>query len=306
MKKNILTPIAGALLAGIFLVILFLFQVRQTEVAIVTTFGRFSKSIEDPGLYTRWPWPVQKVYKLDNRLRNFERKFATSHTADAKNILTTVFIGWKIADPKKFLQRFPGGDEVIVEQTLESLVRGTKNEVIGQYNFGDLISTNRNRVKLRELEAKMLIAIKSSAHDKYGVDVELVGLKQIGLDENITAKVFERMQSERMKLVRKYRSEGDAEAQKLIATANQQRQKLLAEGESEATRIRGEGEAEAAKHYAVFEKNPELAKFLLDMRALKRSMTNRTTIILDQNTPPFNRLQMASEQLKPTSAKGGH
>jgi membrane protease subunit HflC len=249
---------------------------------------------------------VQKVYKLDNRLRNFERKFATSHTADAKNILTTVFIGWKIADPKKFLQRFPAGDEVIVEQTLESLVRGTKNEVIGQYNFGDLISTNRNRVKLRELEAKMLIAIKSSAHDKYGVDVELVGLKQIGLDENITAKVFERMQSERMKLVRKYRSEGDAEAQKLIATANQQRQKLLAEGESEATRIRGEGEAEAAKHYAVFEQNPELAKFLLDMRALKRSMTNRTTIILDQNTPPFNRLQMASEQLKPTSAKGGH
>ena len=60
-EKNLLTPIAGGLLALIFLVILFLFQVRQTEVAVVTTFGKFSKSILEPGLNTRWPWPVRRV-----------------------------------------------------------------------------------------------------------------------------------------------------------------------------------------------------------------------------------------------------
>ncbi|MBG89489.1 MAG: hypothetical protein CMO80_21695 [Verrucomicrobiales bacterium] len=296
-KKNILTPIAGLLLASIFLVILFLFQVRQTEVAVVTTFGRFSRSITEPGLYARWPWPVQKIYKLDNRLRNFERKFGVSTTADAKNFLTTVFIGWKIAEPKLFLERFPAGDEAVVEQTLESLVRGTKNEVIGQYAFGDLISTNASRVKLRELEGKMLAIISTNAAAKYGVGVDIVGIKQIGLDEKITTEVFSRMRSERKKLVDKYQSEGDREAQILIAEANKKRQELIAQGESDATRIRGEGEAEAAKFYEVFEQNPELAKFLLDMQALKRSMTNRTTIILDQNTPPFNRLNMPTERV---------
>ena len=200
--KNLLTPIAGALLALIFLVILFLFQVRQTEVAVVTTFGRFTKSILEPGLNTRWPWPVQKIYKLDNRLRNFERKFEQTTTKDGRNLLVTVFIAWKIKDPRVFLERFPQADNIIVERTLESLVRDTKNGVIGQYQFSDLISTNRAEVKLRQLESDMLTAIRTKAEANYGVTVELVGINRIGLPESITTKVFDRMIAERNRLIR--------------------------------------------------------------------------------------------------------
>ena len=100
--RRLLRPL-WVLLALIFLLILFLFQVRQTDVAVVTTFGKFSRSIMEPGLNFRWPWPVQRVYKLDNRLRNFERKFEQTQTIDGQPLLVTVFVGWKIKDPKKFL-----------------------------------------------------------------------------------------------------------------------------------------------------------------------------------------------------------
>jgi len=290
-KKNLVTPIAGALLACIFLVILFLFQVRQTEVAVVTTFGRFTKSIMEPGLNVRWPWPVQQIYKLDNRLRNFERKFEQTTTSDGRNLLVTVFIAWKIKDPHVFLQRFPQADPTIVEQTLEGLVRDTKNGVIGRYAFGDLISTNRDKVRIPEVESEMLSAIKGKAEENYGVTVEMVGVKRVGLPESITTKVFDRMIAERSRLIRQYQSEGEAEAKRIRAEADREKQKVIAEAQAEATKIQGAAEAEAAKHYAVFEKQPELAKFLFDMKALKQATERRTTLILDTKTPPFNRLR---------------
>ena len=40
MKRNSLTIIIGAVLVVIFALLLFVFQVRQSEIAVVTTFGK--------------------------------------------------------------------------------------------------------------------------------------------------------------------------------------------------------------------------------------------------------------------------
>ena len=62
MKRNPLTLIIGLLLILIFGLLLFAFQVRTTEVAVVTTFGNPTRPITEPGLYLKWPWPIQKVW----------------------------------------------------------------------------------------------------------------------------------------------------------------------------------------------------------------------------------------------------
>ena len=72
MKQNKITLVTSGVLLLIFLCMLFTFQVRQTEVAVVTTFGRFSRSVTNAGFQWRLPWPVQKVYWFDNRLQIFE------------------------------------------------------------------------------------------------------------------------------------------------------------------------------------------------------------------------------------------
>ena len=48
--------------------------------------------------------------------------------------------------------------------------------------------------------------------NEYLVHVEFVGIKELGLPEALTAKVFERMRTERERLVKKYLAEGTSEA----------------------------------------------------------------------------------------------
>jgi len=290
--------VLGVGLALLFAAPLFLFQVPQTELVVVTTFGRFSRELAEPGLYLRWPWPVQKVFRFDRRMQAFERKFEQTTTADGRNLLATVFIGWRVADGKTFLERFPNGDLVRAGQALEAVVRDAKNGVLGRHPFGDLITTNRAALKLRQVEDEMLDIARPVAAANYGVEIELLGLKQLGLPESITTKVFDRMRSERQRLVKQFQSEGEAESIRIRADADRQRQELLAQAEAEATALRGQAEAEAARAYAVFEQNPDLAVFLLELNALGRTLKERSTLVLDPQTPPFNLLRPEALQPK--------
>jgi membrane protease subunit HflC len=288
-KKNPLTLLIGTLLLLIFVAMLFCFQVRTTEVAVVTTFGKYSRSIPDPGLNFRLPLPIQKVYKFDNRLQNFERKFEQTTTKDAKNLLITVFVGWQVSDPKTYLERF-NGDSVRAEQSLENLVRNAKNAVIGSYNFSDLVSPDPSQVKFDAVEGDILKALQGPARDTYGVSIELVGIKQLGLPESITGKVFERMRAERNRLVQQFNGEGEAKALEIRSEANRKRDELLAQADADSLRIRGEAEAAASKDYITLEQRPDLAVFLMQIEALKTALKDRATLILDEKVPPLNLL----------------
>ncbi len=300
MKRNPITLITGALLLVIFLLMLFAFQVRTTEVVVVTTFGKFSKSISQPGLYGRGPWPIQKIYRFDNRIQNFETKYEQTNTKEGLPVLVAAYCGWRISDPRVFLESF-NGDFPRAEQELESLVRNVKTGVLGQHPFSELISTNVTEIKFDEIEKEMLIAVQAQAGKRYGLAIDFLNIKQIGLPESITSKVFDRMKAERTRLVKKYQSDGDKEAGIIRSTANTETNKILVSASAEATRIRGEGEREAAKSYAVFKENPELAVYLQSLKTLEQSLKDRTTLNLDQQTPPFN---MFNGQGMPNSTGG--
>jgi membrane protease subunit HflC len=267
-------------------------------VAVVTTFGRYSRDITEPGLYFRLPVSIQSVYRFDNRLQNFERKFEESTTRDARNLLVTMYVGWRIESARKFLELF-GGDMAKAENTLEGLVRNAKNAVIGRYVFSDLISPDPNAVKFDQFEADVLKEIAGPASEKYGIKIELVGVKQLGLPEAITGKVFERMRAERDRLVKQYQGEGNARAQEIRSEADRKRDEVLAKARADALRIMGEADAQASKELAILEKNPGLAVFLYQVNALKESLRERTTLFLDQKTAPFNLLSV--DRSKPTA-----
>ena len=273
-----------------FLALLFCFQVRTTEVAVVTRFGRYSRSYaNDPGLKFRLPLPIEQVYRIDSRISNFERKFEETTTRDAKNVIITVFVGWKVQEPKTFLERF-NGDSLKAERDLENLVRNAKNAVIGSYNFSDLVSPDPKQVKFDAVEQDILKVLKAPALEAYGISIELVGIKQLGLPESITGKVFERMKAERDRLVKQYNGEGEAKSLEIRSEANRRRDELLSRADADALRILGEADAAASKDYAVFEQRPDLAIFLLQLKALRESLKDRATLILDEKIPPLNLL----------------
>ena len=80
MKKNYITMTVGAILVIIFGFMLFTFQVRQTEVAIKTRFGKAGEASIGPGFHLRLPWPVNEVYKFDNRIQNSEWTYEETGT----------------------------------------------------------------------------------------------------------------------------------------------------------------------------------------------------------------------------------
>ncbi|MDB6040115.1 MAG: hypothetical protein JWM99_3956 [Verrucomicrobiales bacterium] len=294
MRRNSLTLVVGALLLIIFLLLLFTFQVRQTEVAVVTTFGKPTRFIDQPGLKFKWPQPIQRVYPFDKRIQNFEDRFEQVLTSDNYNVLVNVYAGWTIVNPQIFFSSFPAGTAVAAEPALGAMIESAKNAAVGRHPFTDFVSTDPKQLKFVQIEDEMLNAVKADALAKYGIGIQFLRIKRLGLPESVTQKVFDRMQAERGREVERLKAQGDAEAMNIRSAADRDRAEILAKAESEATAIRGQGDAEAAKSFAAFEQNPTLAVFLLKLKALEQTLKDRSTLILDERTSPFDLLNKSA------------
>jgi membrane protease subunit HflC len=289
MKRSSLIIVVGLLLVVIFGFWLCAFQVRTTEVAVVTTFGKASHSLTNSGLYFKWPPPVQRVYKFDQRVQSseFENKFREDLTADNNPLLTSVYIGWRISEPGTFLQKFPNGIPE-VEQQLANLLSSSKSAVVGKHPLSDFVSANTGGSKFSTIEDEILASVQAQlAQNNYGIKVEFLGFKKIGLPEANTEKVFARMTSERNVLISRAQNEGQAQANIIRSDADLRASKILSAAQGEALRIQGVGEAEASKYLFAFQQNPQLASFLFRLDALQDSLKDRSTLIFDQQTEPF-------------------
>ena len=278
----------GAFLVIIFGFMLFTFQVRQTEVAIKTRFGKAGEATLSPGFHFRLPWPVNEVYKFDNRIQNSEWTFEETGTKEGKPILVKVFVTWKIKEPLKFYNSF-SGDLAEANEVLEGKVRSAQNAVIGMYAFNNLVTTNEEDLKLDAIEADMRDRVDTDSEGD-GIEIKMVGIKRLGIPESVTGAVFERMKAERQARIQEIEAEGERQAKTIKAEADLKANEILAEAEAQAIQIRGEAEAQAAKYFEVFKKNPELANFLFNQKALEGLLEDNATLILDPKTPPFNLL----------------
>jgi modulator of FtsH protease HflC len=300
MKRNPLILAIGILLVLIVGLLLFVFQVRKSEVVVVTTFGKPTRDISEPGPHLKWPWPIESVHRFDQRVQNFEDKLTEGLTQDSFNVLASVFVGWEITDPKAFFPKFAGSTEPIAEaeKVMDRMLSNAKSAVIGKHPLFDFLSTGAEGNKFIDIEHEILTVIQNQVRaNNYGFKIDFLGLKRLGLPENVTASVFERMQAERKRLADKSQYEGEAEAQTIRAEAERKAAVVLADAGAQATAIRGKGEAEAAKSLTVFQKNPELANFIFGLGALEDSLKDKSTLIFDQNTPPFNLFNGVSTNL---------
>ena len=296
MRTNRLTVTVGVILVVIFFLLLFTFQVRQTDVVVVTTFDKPTRTIIEPGLKFKWPYPIQKVNRFDKRIQNFEDDFEETLTSDHYLLLAMVYVGWTIENPSNYFNVFPAGTPEAAHPALKGLIRSVKNDVVGRHKFSDFISTDARQLKFVEVEKEMLDGIKNQAAQKYGIGVQFLGIKKLGLPESVTQKVFDRMTAERNRQVETLKAQGEADAMRIRSAADLERDKILSEADSKATAIRGEADGLAAKSFEVFKSNPDLAVFLLKLNALEQTLKSRSTLILDENTPPFDLLKKQADK----------
>ncbi|MBE0534244.1 MAG: protease modulator HflC [Phycisphaerae bacterium] len=275
---------------GLFL---FTFQVRETEMKLVTFFNEPRRTVMEPGWYFRWPPPIHVIRRFDRRSYLYETVLEDTTTRGGEPITVTSYVVWRIDDPLKFLGSVK--DNKGAEKVLSSLLRNTQNSVIGKYYFSDFVNSDPKLIKLEAIEAEMAEKVSAHASAEYGIEIRTAGIRRLGISEQVTQDVFERMKSDRLRITQKIIADGDAEASKIRKDAESKRKELLAIVEAQAKAIRGSGDAEAAGYYKMLEDNKELAMFLRDIEALRKILKEKTTIVLGAETEPMGLLKSAPD-----------
>lgn len=275
---------------GVLAVSASLFILPQTERAVVTRFGQPVRVLEDPGLYAKWPWPIGEVHRMDARLVFQDIRISETLTQDKRNVIVPMFAAWRVAEPKRFLEAV--GTFSQAERMMENLITSAKNTVLGQREFGELVSMEPWRVDLPGIEEEILALVAGPARSQLGLDVEQLGIRRIALPETNTPAVFERMRAERAQFASRFRAEGRRRADEIRVEAEVEAGRMVAEARAYAEEKRGEAEAEAARIYReAHSANPEFYRFVRSLETLRAALDERTMLVLETRSPVFRLLQ---------------
>ena len=300
--RRIYYLIAGVLVIGFIITTLSLFQVDTTEYAIVTQFGEPVRAITQPGLYVKWPDPIQSVIRLDRRVQLYNFSQAEFLTQDKKNILVEAYATWQVDDPIQFFKsvRDPAGANTRLADILASELGVT----LSQYELTNLVTTEAETMQLPAMTAQATQQV-AEATAPYGFGVTDVRLKMLNFPEANRQSVFQRMRAERERIARQLRSEGTEEATKIRAEADATRTTTLSEAQREAESIRGEGEAEAIRIYAeAFGQAPEFYQFLRTLEAYDKVINPGTTLILPADSELLKYLNSNGDIVQPQTNTG--
>ncbi|MBN2563339.1 MAG: protease modulator HflC [Phycisphaerae bacterium] len=270
------------------------FAVHETQYAVVTRFGDPYRTIKEPGLRVKWPWPIDNVVYFDKRLLVSDtprpdeppREFLTK---DKKNIEVASYTCWKITDPKVFLERI-GTRREDAEARLGEIVISELGKVLGCYELTDLLSTEPGKMKLPQIMGEIRETCRELVKDKdkydYGVEIIDFQIKRVNFPKQNRTSVFERMRAERKRMATQYRSDGDKEATIIRAEANKESTTILADAYRQAQETEGKADAEATRIYAdAYGQDAEFYEFLRTLESYEKSLTQGTTVFLPSDSP---------------------
>ncbi|MBM4392758.1 MAG: protease modulator HflC [Deltaproteobacteria bacterium] len=284
------SPVLLALGAVIGLGAASVFTLDAREVAVVTAFGAPVRTLTEPGMYARWPWPLQEVVRFDARARVLDAPPTEVLTGDKKNLVVEVFAIWRVEDPRRFLEAL--GSVEAAEAQLVDLVSSRAGAAIGALPFADLLATQSPERGL--LPPGVAEGVAATASSRLGVAVIDVRLRHVGLPLQNEQSIYERMRAERQRIASQYRSEGEEQAQGIRARADREAAEILAAAEAEAALVRAEAEREAARRYAeAYRTDPGLYELLVSLDGYREVLGEKSVLVLDSQGEFFDVLNGA-------------
>lgn len=281
--RTIQFTIAGIGIA-LFLLLQCVFVVDQTERAIVLQLGKpVGESDYGPGLHFKLPF-VQNVIFFDARVLEYDAPAAEILTQDKKNMVVDNYSRWKIVNPLLFyrtVRNVQGG-----LSRIDDIVYSQMREALGRYTLTEIVAVERSTI-MEEVTAKANVTLS-----QFGIHIIDVRIKRTDLPQENQMAIYGRMQAERERQAKQYRSEGREEATKITTLADKQRAVLLADARRAAEAARGEGEAAATAIYAqALSQDPDFYEFVRTMDAYKKTMKGQTQFVLTPESEFFKYLQ---------------
>ena len=231
------------------------------------------------GLHFKVPF-VDKVETFPSRLYTYVSDSEVVNTAEKKQYYVQTYAQWYIADPALFSLKL--GNMTSAENQLDNLIHPVIVQAINRLTAEDFVS---NKEALNAALAKGLSTVNEDMATR-GIEVKDIQVHRTILPNANIESTYARMKADRAKVAQQLRSEGDEEYQKALSTTDLQARQIEANAISEAGEVRAQAEAEAMKIYATaYGVDEEFYSYWRSLKALKASMTEKTTLVLDQNHP---------------------
>jgi len=242
-----------------------------------------------PGLHVKIPF-VNTVRKFEGRIMTLDARPQAFLTLEKKRLIVDSFVKWRIDNVEKYYTA-TSGDEFRAADLLSSRIETSLRNQFGERTLTELISGERE-----EVMGAVIRGLSQLAQNELGIEVIDVRVKRIELPQEVSASVYERMRSERLRLARELRSRGKELAEGIRADADRQRTVILADAFREAEIIRGEGDAQAASIYAdAFNRDPEFYAFYRSLKAYQEAFSgDGDMFVLDPGSEFFRYLKSAS------------
>jgi modulator of FtsH protease HflC len=258
-----------------------IFTVGETERVIKFKMGEIVGTDFTPGIHFKFPI-INDVKKFDSRIMTMDSTPERFLTAEKKNVIVDSFVKWRVGDVKTFYTTV-GGDVNQANVRLDQIIKDAFRSEFSKREIKQLVSTDRSIIR------EALITNVSPHALKMGINIVDVQVKRIDLPSEVSTSVYQRMEAERARVAREFRSQGSEAAERIRADADKQREIILANAYRDSEILRGEGDARAAEIYAKgFSEDTDFYAFYRSMIAYKGSLGKPGNImVLEPNSEFF-------------------
>jgi membrane protease subunit HflC len=258
-----------------------LYTVNETQTAIKLRLGEIVTVEDTPGLKFKTPF-VNNVVKFDKRIQTLDAPAERFLTGEKKNVIVDSYVKWRIVDAEQFYKS-TGGNIARTNNRLAQIIKtGLKSE-FSKRTIADVVSGERSEI--------MSNILKMANKDivEFGIKIIDVRIKRIDLSQEVSNSVYRRMQAERQRVAKEFRSKGAEEAEVIRAAADKKRTIILANAYRDSEIVRGEGDAVSANNYAqAYNKNADFYSFYRSLESYKKSFgQNNDIMVLNPNTEFF-------------------
>ena len=272
--KALRTLIIPVLVVTVFAISQSVYVVKETERAVKLEFGAVVEADVEPGLHFKIP-VVNSVTKFDARILTLDAAPQSYLTSEKKALTVDSFVKWRVSDVEKYYTTTGGDEERLRRLLIQRVDAGLRNE-FGSRTVNEVVSGERD-----ELMDKLTLQLNSIALDELGVEVIDLRVKKIDLPPEVSDSVYNRMRTERERLAKELRAQGNEVAEKIRATADKEKTIILADAYRQAEEIKGNGDAIATSTYAdAYSKDPEFYDFTRSLKAYQSTFGSKSDILL--------------------------
>ena len=296
-----LLAVGGGILALILLVSA-TYTVSETEQVIITQFGEpIGDAVTEPGLHFKAPF-IHRVTRFDQRWLPWDGDANQITTRDKKFIWVDTYARWRIADPLLFYQSVH--DERGAQSRLDDIIDGETRNAVATFDLIEIVRITDREFEItedlvsfaaeeavgdiehgRNAITRNILEKASEVTPSFGIELVDVRIKRLNYVEEVRAKVYERMISERQRIAERSRSEGQGRAAEIRGQRERELKSIESEAFRQAEEVRGRADAEASRIYAqAYQRDADFYRFMKSLDTYRTALDDGVTLVIGSDS----------------------